>query len=168
VGIVILTGRMRDHERLEGYSSGADVYLTKPTRPEELVAVIRNLFARLSPSEEPAQWRLDLATLTLFTPQGAGVSLTGGEMLLLKSLSLAGQYLDRASLAQRLARPDASAAGKPPNLEVLISRLRRKLQPHIGDAPAIASIRSQGYQLCLPLTLVNLVTGPEGNSAARG
>ena len=47
MGIVILTGRARSSDRLEGYASGADVYLTKPTQPAEIVAVVRNLFSRL-------------------------------------------------------------------------------------------------------------------------
>lgn len=160
VGIIILTGRVRGSERLEGYASGADVYLTKPTRPDELVAVIRNLYARLAPAAQHTQapqWQLDVAALSLRGPQGVNIALTATEMRLLKELSLSGQYLDREALAYKMARP---IAGDDVNIVVLISRLRRKLRPHIDGAPSITCHRKQGYQLCLPLTLVNLIPGP--------
>ena len=157
VGIIILTGRVRGIDRLQGYASGADVYLTKPTRPEELVAVIRNLFARLSPSGQESQWRLDITALVLSSPQGVDITLTTSEAHLLKALALAGRYLDSESLATRLAKPRGDDGA---NIEVLISRLRSKLRPHLENTPFITNHRNQGYQLCLPLTLTNLIPGP--------
>ena len=46
LGIVMLTARVMGSERTEGYQAGADVYLTKPTRPEEILAVVRNIIRR--------------------------------------------------------------------------------------------------------------------------
>ncbi len=57
VGIIMLTARLRSTDRLEGYASGADVYLTKPTRPEELVAVVRNLFPGWACASTPLRGR---------------------------------------------------------------------------------------------------------------
>ena len=46
-GIVILTARVSLNDRLAGYEmGGADIYLTKPTRAEELLAVVQNLWRR--------------------------------------------------------------------------------------------------------------------------
>ncbi len=159
VGIIILSGRMRSNERLEGYASGADVYLTKPTRPEVLVAVIRNLFVRISRVVQGSQWTLDVAALVLSSPEGAAITLTPSEARLLKELALAGRYLDQEALASRLAK---TTGGDGANIEVLISRLRSKLRPHIGSAPSIANHRNQGYQLCLLLNLTNLIPEPGG------
>jgi len=156
MGIIMLTGRTRVSERRDGYSSGADVYLTKPTCPEELVVVIRNLFARLSPGGQELQWKLDITALVLSSPQGVTIALTTGEAGLLKELALAGEYLGREALASRLSQ---TTVGDGANIEVLISRLRSKLRPHVGSAPTITNHRNQGYQLCLPLTLTNLIPG---------
>ena len=46
LGIILLTARARSSDRMEGCAAGADIYLTKPTRPQELATVIRNLFGR--------------------------------------------------------------------------------------------------------------------------
>ena len=51
VGIVMLTARVRPVDRTEGYHAGADVYLSKPTHPTELIAVIDNLGRRLQKPE---------------------------------------------------------------------------------------------------------------------
>lgn len=156
LGIIILTARVRSIDRLEGYAAGADVYLTKPTRPEELAAVVRNLFGRLRPRMSTAQWQLDMAGLMLLSPAGAEIRLTGGEARLLKELALCGQYMDHAALISRLGDEERSEKINKARIEVLISRLRSKLGPHVGTGFDIKALRSRGYQLCFPLIVRNL------------
>lgn len=156
LGIIILTARVRSIDRLEGYAAGADVYLTKPTRPEELAAVVRNLFGRLRPRMSTAQWQLDMAGLTLLSPAGAKIRLTGGEARLLKELALCGQYMDHAALISRLGDEEQSEKINKARIEVLISRLRSKLGPHVGTGFDIKALRNRGYQLCFPLIVRNL------------
>ena len=159
VGIILLTARVRSTDRLEGYASGADVYLTKPTRPEELVAVVTNLFARLNVGTGPLPWQLDMAGLMLHSPEGAMIELTGTEARLLKELAVNGQFLDHATLLLRFGNTDQSEKVNKARIEVLISRLRSKLGAHISSGFDIKALRGQGYQLGVVLVIKNLAGG---------
>ena len=159
VGIILLTARVRSTDRLEGYATGADVYLTKPTRPAELVAVVNNLFARLDVGTGPLQWQLDMAGLMLHTPKGAQIELTGSEARLLKALAVNAQFLDHAALLSRFGDETQSEKVNKARMEVLISRLRTKLGPHIDSGFDIKALRGQGYQLGFVLVVKNLAVG---------
>ena len=156
VGIILLTARLRSTDRLEGYANGADVYLTKPTRPEELVAVVRNLFARLGVGMGPAPWQLDMAGFMLHSPKGLQIELTANEARLLMALTVNGQFLDHAALLSRFGGEAQSEKINKARLEVLISRLRTKLGPHISNGFDIRAVRGQGYQLGFVLVVKNL------------
>ncbi len=155
LGIIILTARIRSIDRLEGYAAGADVYLTKPTRPGELAAVVRNLFGRLRP-DISAQWQLNVAGLTLRSPSGDELKLTGSEARLLTELAFCGQYMDHETLVAKLGDAKKSQKINKARIEVLISRLRIKLGSHVGTGFDVKALRGRGYQLGLPLTVTNL------------
>jgi DNA-binding response OmpR family regulator len=156
VGIILLTARVRSADRLEGYASGADVYLTKPTRPEELVAVVRNLFARLGKQTRPQPWQLDMSGFMLHSPKGLQIELTGSEARLLMALAVNGQFLDHAALLSRFGDEAQSEKINKARLEVLISRLRTKLGPHISHGFDIRAVRGQGYELGFVLVVTHL------------
>ena len=156
VGIIILSARVRSTDRLEGYATGADVYLTKPTRPDELAAVVRNLFGRIGSAIAPAQWQLDMAGLILHSPTGADIRLTGSEALLLKTMALNGQFMDHSALMARFGDEELSEKINKARIEVLISRLRAKLGPYIGEGFDIKALRGRGYQLGFLLVVQNL------------
>ena len=159
VGIIMLTARLRSTDRLEGYASGADVYLTKPTRPEELVAVVRNLFSRLGVRVDPAPWEIDMAGSTLYSPKGLQIELTANEARLLMALTVNGQFLDHAALLSRFGGEAQSEKINKARLEVLIRRLRTKLGPHISHGFDIRAVRGQGYQLGFVLVVKNMAVG---------
>jgi DNA-binding response OmpR family regulator len=159
VGIIMLTARLRSTDRLEGYASGADVYLTKPTRPEELVAVVRNLFSRLGVRVDPAPWEIDMAGSMLHSPKGLQIELTANEARLLMALTVNGQFLDHAALLSRFGGEAQSEKINKSRLEVLISRLRTKLGPHISHGFDIRAVRGQGYQLGFVLVVKNMALG---------
>ncbi len=162
LGIIILTGRVRGDERLDGYLSGADVYLTKPTRPEELAAVIKSLLARLLLPRHVCQWQLDVGRLVLLTPGGEQIILTAVEARLLTLLALRGQQIEHADLAAQMGDPEHSDAVNRAHIEVLVSRLRRKLRQHAGADACIMCQRNVGYHLGFAVTLVNLGGAPAG------
>jgi DNA-binding response OmpR family regulator len=155
VGIILLTARLRSADRLEGYANGADVYLTKPTRPEELVAVVKNLFSRLGVGMRPAPWQLDMAGFMLQSPKGLQIELTANEARLLMALTVNGQFLDHAALLSRFGGEAQSEKINKARLEVLISRLRTKLGPHVSNGFDIRAVRGQGYQLGFVLVVKN-------------
>jgi DNA-binding response OmpR family regulator len=156
VGIILLTARVRSTDRMEGYASGADVYLTKPTRPEELVAVVKNLFARLGVQMSPLPWQLDMSGLQLQSPQGQQIELSATEARLLMALTVNGQFMNHAALLSRFGDPEQSEKINKARLEVLISRLRSKLGPHVSSGFDIRVVRGQGYQLGFMLAVKNL------------
>jgi DNA-binding response OmpR family regulator len=159
IGIIILSARVRSTDRLEGYATGADVYLTKPTRPDELVAVVRNLFRRIGSVVVATQWQLDTAAQLLLTPQGTRIMLTSSEALLLQALALNGQFMGHSALLSQFGDLTQSESTNKARIEVLISRLRIKLAPHIGDGFDIKVMRGRGYQLGFVLVIRNLNAG---------
>jgi DNA-binding response OmpR family regulator len=156
VGIVILSARVRSTDRMEGYATGADVYLTKPTRPEELAAVVRNLFGRIGSTNAPQPWELDMAGLSLRSPTGAEIRLTGSEALLLKALALNGRFLDHPALMARFGDENLSEKINKARVEVLVSRLRAKLGHYLEAGADIKVLRGRGYQLGFHLAVKNL------------
>lgn len=159
LGIVLLTARVRSLDRVEGYASGADVYLTKPARPEELVAVVNNLFKRLGRRPAPFAWQLDMAGLVLLTPEGVSIGLTATEALLLKDLAMHGQFMDHGVLLTRFGEEAQPEKINRARMEVLVSRLRSKLGPHVGHGFDIRAVRGRGYRLGLVIEIKNLSAG---------
>ena len=156
LGIIILSARVRSSDRKDGYESGADIYLTKPTNPVELVSVIQNLHRRLKPAKSSANWLLDTIKNTLTTPEGVDVKVTGSETLLLKELVLHGRFATHEDLISYVGNPDKDEESNKLRIEVLISRLRKKLSPHVDPALFINVLRGRGYQLKIPVELKNI------------
>jgi len=156
LGIIILSARVRSSDRKDGYESGADIYLTKPTNPVELVSVIQNLHRRLKPAKSSANWLLDTIKNTLTTPEGVDVKVTGSETLLLKELVLHGRFATHEDLISYVGNPDKDEESNKLRIEVLISRLRKKLSPHVDPSLFINVLRGRGYQLKIPVELKNI------------
>jgi DNA-binding response OmpR family regulator len=156
LGIIILSARVRSSDRKDGYESGADIYLTKPTNPVELVSVIQNLHRRLKPARSSPNWLLDTIKNTLTTPEGVDVKVTGSETLLLKELVLHGRFATHEDLISYVDNPDKDEESNKLRIEVLISRLRKKLSPHVDPSLFINVLRGRGYQLKIPVELKNI------------
>ena len=153
IGIIMVTARHALEHKLAGYEHGADVYLTKPTAPEELCATVHALAQRLRPntSTQAPAFTLDTATHLLHTPLGDLV-LRNSESLLLRALLLAPDHtLEIFQALEHLNKP-INASGKA-QLEVLVSRLRSKLVEHGAPAIPIRALRGKGYRLCMPLQM---------------
>jgi DNA-binding response OmpR family regulator len=153
VGIVIATARTQIGDRVLGYNSGADLYLTKPVDPQELRAGIRALGKRLlNLSWEKQAMVLDLKRMLLISSE-AQVEMTASDALLLSSLARApGHNLERWQIAEIVGGTDA----EPPSassLEMRISRLRKKLAAVGATAPYIKAQHKFGYTLCTPVVM---------------
>ncbi|SFM45208.1 two component transcriptional regulator, winged helix family [Ectothiorhodospira mobilis] len=148
--VLILTARGQWQEKVQGLEAGADDYLVKPFHMEELVARLKALARRAAGSTDG---RLVLGPLVLdtaaqqVTVHGRPVALTTFEYRLLEHLARhAGQVLSRQSLADYLYPHDEDRDSNV--LEVLIARLRRKLDPD-GQLAPIETLRGRGYRLTL-------------------
>ncbi len=151
IGIIMVTAFNALAQKIAGYEHGADIYLTKPTAPEELCAAVLALARRLrsDPGARPPDFTLDAANHLLRTPQGE-LLLRNTESTLLRALLMAPDHT--LEIFQALEQLDKSidVNGKA-QLEVLVSRLRSKLVAHGAPPVPIRALRGKGYQLCMPL-----------------
>ncbi len=166
VPVLILTGRAGIRERVSGLEAGADDYLVKPFAPEELVARLRAILRRTRVSRD----RDTVETLLLFgtaqvdlrsriaSGSGTEVRLTERELRLLVELARAGRPMPRHGLYRAVLGRDWDALDR--SLDVHVSHLRQKLRAVTGEDNTIASIRSEGYELRLPVRFeTDSVTG---------
>ncbi len=149
--VLILTARGRWEDKVEGLEIGADDYLVKPFHTEEMLARLRALLRRASGYSTS---QIDCGPLTMdlrakqVTVEGAMVELTALEYKVLEFLMLrAGQVLSKSDLTEHLYEDDDERDSNV--LEVIIGRLRKKLDPERLLEP-IETIRGQGYRLRFP------------------
>ncbi len=147
VGIILMTAHNQLEDRIEGYQSGADIYLTKPVERAELRACVIRLASRLGAyqSSETECLVLNQMSLSLKGPEGE-CRLTGTESRLLLAMSrVAGKCLERWQ-AMEIIDPQRRGLSAS-NLDVRVSGLRKKLRVCGGPDNAIRAERGQGYRL---------------------
>ena len=145
--ILILTARRSWRDKVEGLETGADDYLVKPFRFEELQARLNALLRRASGWSKPV---LDCGPVSLDTGQqtltvaGGAVELTAFEYRVLEYLMLhVGQVVSKAELTDNIYDQDFDRNSNV--LEVFVGRLRRKLDPDNRINP-IETLRGRGYR----------------------
>jgi two-component system, OmpR family, response regulator len=158
IPIIMLTGMGSDIDRVVGLELGADDYVVKPFNPRELVARIRAVLRRTSgqalgmaPSASMghdcrrfAGWLLDVTARVLTDPKGRPVSLTNAEFLLLEALVNAPhRVLSREHLLEHTHSYDAEVFDR--TVDVLVLRLRRKIEPNPHAPRLIRTERGAGY-----------------------
>ncbi len=154
VGIVITTARTQIGDKVVGYKSGADLYLTKPVHPQELMAGVAALSKRLRNFGQPAHafTVLDVSRMQLSGPDGR-VEMTASDALILSALARApGQKLERWQIAE-IVRGNDGDVPSAATLEMRITRLRKKLATVGAPAPHIKALHRVGYTLCTPVVL---------------
>ncbi|WP_237153295.1 response regulator transcription factor [Oryzibacter oryziterrae] len=149
LALILVTVRHSTDDRVNGYDSGADLYLVKPVDCRELAAAINSLAERRRPSKPGLAgadgWVLDRAALELVAPDGARVRLTRSEALLLNRIVLSGgNVVTRAELQALISEPgNASSSGRA--LDVLLSRLRSKVKLRTGTALPLQTLQGVGF-----------------------
>jgi two-component system OmpR family response regulator len=144
VPVLVLTARGSWHEKVQGIDSGADDYVAKPFRVEEVLARLRALIRRASGQITP-QIRcgavvLD-ARLAKVTVDGAPVKLTSHEFRVLSYLMHhRGRVVSQGELTEHIYAQDFDRESN--TVEVFIARLRRKL-----GASFIVTVRGLGYRI---------------------
>ena len=155
LGIIVVTGRREEADRVMALELGADDYLTKPFSPRELLARVRALLRRTQmrrPRDAAAQagrayrfagWQLNVPLHKLTNPAGEVVSLSNGEFNLLRAfLTSAQRILTRAELLSLSRLHDDEVYDR--SIDVQVGRLRKKLD--VADAPSlIQTERGAGY-----------------------
>lgn len=151
--ILILTARGRWQDKVEGLEAGADDYLVKPFYTEELLARLRALIRRTGGWTQAVLHCESIALDTgaqRVTLAGQPVELTAYEYKLLEYLMLhAGTVVSKTELTEHLYQEDEDRDSNV--LEVLLGRLRRKLDPN-RDLNPIETLRGRGYRFRLERT----------------
>ena len=152
VGIIVLTARDANADRVKGYDCGADIYMVKPIHTPELIAALRR-FAR---SKAPNVASPDAKPLTLCKGRLTGslgqVRLSYDETIVLEALVRApAQKMANWQLAC-LLEADLDDVFKA-NLPVRMARLRKKLRGVGAEASALQPLRNFGYQLTTKILL---------------
>ncbi len=142
--VLILTARDGWSEKVEGFKAGADDYVVKPFRVEEVVMRLRALVRRAAGHAAarvtcgPLAFDAQLGTFEL---DGLPLKLTAFEWRVLSALMLRREVvIERADLIERVYEGDADVDSN--SIEVIIGRLRRKI-----GAQMIETVRGRGYRL---------------------
>lgn len=148
--ILVLTARGRWQDKVEGLEAGADDYLAKPFEMDELVARLRALLRRAQGASDQelraGPVRLDRTSQRVWVGERL-VDLTAFEFRLLEHLmAQRGRVLSKRELADYLYPQDEDRDSNV--LEVLLGRLRRKLDPD-GLLVPIETLRGRGYRFTL-------------------
>lgn len=157
IRIVMLTAKTALLDRVRGYDCGADIYISKPASPAELLSAITSLAKRVSKTSSTHNWKLNRQTRKILSPGSTvAIPLTAIESALIAALKLApNQTLDSEDLCQQLSSISSHQELSKRALENSISRLRKKLSPDEvnGSTTVIQSVWGRGYQLCIPLII---------------
>lgn len=163
VPIIMVTARGDETDRVVGLELGADDYIPKPFSRPELLARIRAVLRRAQPVEEArlagalgdrilfAGWSLDTRRRELAAPDASVVDLSSGEYdMLLAFCEHAQRVLTRDQLLD-LARNRVSDSIDR-SVDVMVSRLRRKIEPTDDSPEIIKTIRGAGYMFIPAVT----------------
>jgi two-component system OmpR family response regulator len=145
--VLVLTARGSWHEKVQGIDGGADDYVAKPFRIEEVLARVRALIRRASGLAH-SELRCGPLALDARTARvslgGSPVKLTSHEFRVLSYLMHhGGQVVSRPELTEHIYAQDCERDSN--TVEVFIARLRRKL-----GAPYIETVRGLGYRMREP------------------
>jgi two-component system OmpR family response regulator len=144
VPVLVLTARASWHEKVQGIDGGADDYVAKPFRMEEVLARLRALIRRATGQLQPELRSGAVALeprLARVTLDGAPVKLTSHEYRVLAYLMHhRGRVVPQAELAEHIYAENLDRDSN--TVEVFIARLRRKL-----GAAFIETVRGLGYRI---------------------
>ncbi len=152
IGVILLTARKEEPDRIKGLSLGADDYLPKPFSPQELVLRVGAVLRRLAAPAVASGGVLTAGPITLdrtahrVTVDGEEIELTATEFKLLRTLiEREGRVQSRAQLLETVweAQPDIQTR----TVDMHVQRLRQKLGL-AGDA--IETVRGAGYRFRRP------------------
>lgn len=156
IPIIMLTARGEAADRVVGLELGADDYVVKPFDPRELVARVHTVLRRARPerARDDAKldedvigfegWVLHVSSRQLTTPRGMIVPLSNAEFRLLWTfIQRPRRVLTRDQLMDAARGQTSTAFDR--SIDLLVSRLRQKLDEDPRDPKILKTIRGEGY-----------------------
>lgn len=165
VGIIMLTARGVNVDRVVGLEIGADVYLVKPIELRELEAQVRTLARRLkvqpsapaaaavaAPAPAPVGWVYDQVAWALVSPAGAALKLTANERVFINLLvERPGEPVSRADIFRALGKREWDVGDR--SVDSMVRRLRAKGEEALGHPLPIEAVHGTGYAFAAPVTV---------------
>ncbi|CAH9063128.1 TorCAD operon transcriptional regulatory protein TorR [Pseudoalteromonas holothuriae] len=155
IGVIMLSSRDSQADRIAGLAQGADDYVCKPVDLLELELRVRALYKRISQNSEEedeseefieyADFKLHPDNRTLINQHGEESRLTEAEhKVLICLIANAGKATSREKISEDIGQPDWSPNDR--TVDVLVGRLRKKLGDE-KDQKRIVTVRGKGYML---------------------
>ena len=146
VPIILLTAKGETDERVEGLERGADDYLGKPFEPKELILRIKNILAKTIKKKKTEKLKIGLSILDLnkliIEKKDKSYKINNTEKLILeKMINSPGQIFSRDEIG-KLINID-----KERSIDVIITRLRKKIEMDSKNPKYLQTIRGTGYVL---------------------
>ncbi len=156
MGVILVTNKTEDIDRIIGLELGADDYITKPFNSRELLARTKNLMRRVKTLKRYRQvdcqikkvlnfgeWKFYISRRTLES-KSETVRLSEGEFSLLSALiNNSGNVMSRDQLLSKIKNREWCPTDR--SIDVLIARLRRKLGDNSGNPTYISTAHGSGY-----------------------
>ena len=145
--IILLTAMGGTSDRISGLETGADDYLPKPFEPKELLLRIKNILKRvkknknLNPILKFGVIKVDLEKMSIKSKKGE-TKLNSAEKLLLENMILSvGEIFHREQISKIIHLSNERA------VDVMITRLRQKIEPDPKNPKYLQTVRGNGYIL---------------------
>jgi len=144
--IILLTAKGEPGERIEGLETGADDYLPKPFEPKELILRIKNILNKTKSQSQKRviefdNIKIDLNKL-LILQNGKEFKINNTEKIILeKMINAPGQTFSRESIGKLID------LDKERSIDVIITRLRKKIEIDPKKPKFLQTIRGSGYVL---------------------
>ncbi len=144
--ILLLTAKGEPAERIEGLEVGADDYLTKPFEPKELILRINNILSKTKSLEikrviEFGNIKIDLKKLLIYKNNEILKINNTEKIILEKMINFPGKIFKREEIASLI---DLS---KERSIDVIVTRLRKKIEESPKSPKYLQTIRGEGYVL---------------------
>ncbi|OUS23866.1 two-component system response regulator ArcA [Thalassotalea sp. 42_200_T64] len=164
-GLIFITGRDNEVDKVLGLEIGADDYITKPFNPRELTIRVRNLLKRMAPTNSSApvtdtalinfnNWQLDPNSRQMTSPQGTTFPIPRGEYRALRLLMAnRGKIVTRQDLIQEMTGRDLRENDR--TVDVTIRRLRKHFESDDTGPEFINTIHGEGYRFVGSLDNLN-------------
>lgn len=162
--ILMLTARNDETDRIVGLEMGADDYLAKPFAARELLARIKAVLRRtrmLPPNLQITEvgqllvfgdWQLDTTARHLLDKDGTAIALSGAEYRLLRVfVDHPQRVLNRDQLLNLTQGRESELFDR--SIDLLVSRLRQRLNDDAREPAYIKTVRSEGYVLAMPVEI---------------
>ena len=145
-GLIVISGRMGPDAFNSALSAGADMFLNKPVRFDQVLQAIKTVSGRVARGDTGAVvWDLVTSAGEIHCSSGVIVKLTPLELQILKALTLHGlEGCERKTLGSELGIEEANATR---NLDAAIFRLRKKIESQTKRPAPIRTLHGVGYAI---------------------